>query len=491
MDFVIAAVMITTAGCGAASMGSSGAGNAGAAGGAAGTGPGATDAAGGGGDAGGATDGPGGGADAAITTGARAFCAGSLAPTPYLGVGDTCGAGSNYPLCVLADKTCGTGLCLWDQADPKKDRSYCTITCQMGVAGACPSGFECKPDMCDKKPICVRTQVPPMTIPGVEIVPNVFTATSIKTPIGTLNDKTYWLGWQGTAYEQAANGTVTELAGSLPGGLRGTHAVPTGDGFLLWIDNGDTLIGRVANGMFSTTKWSEAAGLFRTAAGTIYVLEANQYDSTFVPVANDVTRSANLTSYLHPAATLRPYRIAPLRDFGFVGMCVKGTAADGVACASADGTTIADLGAVDVDFEIARQSFRPDRIWLPVPGSPEVISELGLWNGTAWVKESLQPGYEQLIGQLTFTPTIEAIVPLSRTDDRLIVIIGDTFTTNFAYAPAGCFTPLFAVGTTYSVPTGRAAESMWQPSPDAILWIGNGIDQVTLRSSAFAAAPYR
>jgi hypothetical protein len=478
-EWLVVFAMILGASCGGGG-GSSGTGGSTGMGGGAGGGAGVTD-----GGAGGVPDG-------GTTTGGRAFCPGSLATTPYLGLGDSCGSGSNDLLCVFDEPNCQTGLCLWDQADPTRERSYCTIACQMGTAGACPAGFDCRAESCESKTVCVRTQVPTTTTsPGLDIHAGVFPSASLKFALGMLGDKSYWIAGNGIAWERAADGTMSQLTGSVAGGLRNAYAVPDGDSLMLWIDANDIFVGRISNGALTTVKWSTGAnGLFRTQDGTIYMLQASVGGAAFAPVMPDLTRSTDLTRFIQVPAGPTPFGVYPLRDFGFVGPCTQGTATD--ACASADGRTIADLGPVEIDGALARQSYRPDHIWMPVPGGLDVMSELALWNGTTWIKESLEPSYQTLIGQLTFTPTIVGLVPLSRTDDRLLVFIGDDFDSTVAYAAAGCFTPLYAVGAPYSLPyDSQTRSSIIQTAPDTIEWAGGSVDVDFLSTSAFAQAPLR
>src|SRR6185369_4561111 len=112
-----------------------------------------------------------------------------------------------------------------------------------------------------------------------------------------------------------------------------------------------------------------AAGIFRTEQGTAYMLQASTTGSSFAPIMPDLTPSQSFSSYVQPAGDLQPYVIYPLRDFGFVGSCATSPGSTtATACASADGRAITDLGAVDIDGAYGRQSYRPDHIWMGVPG---------------------------------------------------------------------------------------------------------------------------
>jgi hypothetical protein len=487
------AVLALALGVGCSSGGPSG-GGAGGGGDVAGTG-------GTGGGAAGATGGGGAGPDSGVgdaagtpRAGGRAFCPGSLDKSPYVGVGDSCGAGSNYALCVLTEPDCTTGRCLWDQADPAKERSYCTITCQPGVAGACPTGYECRKESCDSMNVCVRTQANTPMLPGLEIHDGVFPSASLKFAVGTMGDKSYWIAGDGTAWEGAADGTAHQITGSLAGGIRNAYGVPDGSSLLIWLDANDIYLGRIANGAFTTAKWPNlgGAGIFRTQQGTPYMLQASVSGSNFAPIMSDLTPSPDFNTYVSPSGGLAPFSIFPLRDFGFVGYCSTGSNAT-TACASADGRTIADLGDVQIDGAYARQSYRPDHIWMGVPGGLfDVISELAVWNGTTWIKEALQPSYETLIGELLFYPTVVGVVPLSRSDDRVMVFVGDDFDVAVAYVAKDCYTPLYAVGSQYGLPYSLdARSSLLQTGPDTIEWSSNATDRIFLRTSAFDQAPLR
>jgi hypothetical protein len=489
----VVAVVVAAAGCGSGS--GAGGGNGGAAGGTGGGGSGGgagADGAAGAGPDGGAGDGA-----PAPMAGGRAFCAGSLATSPYVGVGDSCGAGSNYALCAITEPDCTTGLCLWDQADPAKEQSYCTIACQPGVADACPTGYACRMESCDSKNVCVRTQADTPTSPGLDVHEGVFPSASLKFAVGTMGDKSYWIAGDGTAWEGAADGTAQQLTGALAGGIRGAYGVPDGSSLLVWLDGGsDIYVGRISNGTFTTAKWPNfgAAGIFRTEQGTIYMLQASTTGSNFAPIMPDLTPSPDFSSYVQPAGTLAPYVIYPLRDFGFMGSCSTSPGSTTTtACASADGRTITDLGAVDIDGAYARQSYRPDHIWMGVPGGLfDVSSELALWNGTTWIKEALLPAYATLFGDLTFNPTVEGVVPLSRTDDRVMVFIADDFQAVVAYVAADCYEPLYAIGSTYNLPYSLdIRESVLQTAPDTIEWSGDATNRIFLRTSAFDQAPIR
>ena len=224
------------------------------------------------------------------------------------------------------------------------------------------------------------------------------------------------------------------------------------------------------------------------------MLQASSTGADFAPIMPNLAPSPDFSTYLYPTGSLSPYVIYPLRDYGFVGSCSTSPGSTTTtACASADGKTITDLGDVQIDGAYARQSYRPDHIWMGVPGGLfDVISELAVWNGTTWVKEALQPSYATLFGDLTFSPTVEGIVPLSRTDDRVIVFIADDFQAVVAYVAAGCYKPLYAVGSQYTLTYSLDnRESVLQTAPDTIEWSGSGSDRIFLRTSAFDQAPIR
>jgi hypothetical protein len=394
---------------------------------------------------------------------------------------------------VLTEPDCATGLCLWDQADPAKERAYCTIACQTGAAAACPTGYECRTESCDKKSVCVRVQADPEISPGLEIHEGVFLSSSLKFAVGTLGDKSYWIAGDGTAWEGADDGTARQLTGSLPGGIRDAYGVPDGDSLVVYLDANDIYLGRIANGAFTTAHWPNpgGAGIFRTEAGTLYMLQASVSGSNFAPITSDLKPSADLGTYLDPVGPI-PFAVYPLRDFGFAGFCST-SSTETTACASADGRAIVDLGAVEIDGAYVRQSYRPDRIWIGIPGGLfDVVSELAMWNGTTWVKEALQPSYEALLGDLHVDSTVVGVVPLSRSNDRVMVFIGDSFGMAVAYADKDCYTPLYAVASAYVLPYSlNARNGLLQTGPDTIEWSSSGTDRVFLRASAFAQAPLR
>lgn len=456
-----------------------------------GTGGGAGDGAGGG-SGGGGVGGAGAGGGSS-TAGNRKFCPGSLTPTPFSDVGDACGAGSNLALCAITGSTqCSTGLCLWDSADPVGDRAYCTIACHPGTAGTCPDGFECRTESCAQMQICVRTQVPPTTPPGLAIQDAAFPSNYTPFGLGMLGDKAYWLASNGIAYERAADGTVRALSGTVAGGLRDVSALVDGDSLLLRIDGTDYMLGRIANGTLTTRTFDlSMRGIFRGQDGVAYMLEADVFtgNAQLAPVTADLMPSPDTSRYINltAASGLSPSDVWPLRDYGFVGTCWKGaTLTETVACASADGRTIADLGSATVDGSIVRQSFRPDRVWMPIPGGFDVPSELALWNGTTWTKEALMADYGQLVDSSSEV-TIQGVLPLSPTDDRVMVFIGDTFTTQAAYAAGPCYMPLYRVGSGISFPFSRTGGvfSLLETAPDAATWSDDGLRLITLRASAF------
>jgi hypothetical protein len=334
------------------------------------------------------------------------------------------------------------------------------------------------------KPVCVRTQVPPATPPGLDIVDNVFANGYLLFFVGQLGDKTYYLASNGTAFERTADGTATALAGTT-GGLRDASGIVDGDSLLIWIDGGaDVFLGRIANGTLTTRKWTfDVGGIFRSQDGVAWALDGSQ----LVPVPPDLTHPTDTSKFIQPpAGALFPLQIWPLRDYGFVGYCRTDTQTTTVGCASADGRTVANLGELNLRGSQIRQSFRPDRIWLPVPGGWDTPSELGLWNGSKWVMEAIMPSYETVAGEVASTPTIQGVIPLSRDDDRVLVFIGDNFSTQAAYAEAGCFVPLYQLGTFYYPPfEDSTAESLLQTAPDTVTWSSTGRDLVTLRTSSF------
>jgi len=424
--------------------------------------------------------------------GGRSFCPGSLDPSPFVGVGDACGAGSNYALCAIPGTQCSTGVCLWHSADPAGDQSYCTVSCQIGMAGTCPDGYECRAESCQQTPFCVRTRAPSTTPPGVDIVDAVFPSTFTPVAVGMLGDRRYWLASNGIAYEVAADGTVRALTATVTGGLRDASSLVDGDSLLIRIDGTDYMLGRIANGTLTTRKWGlDMRGIFRGQDGVAYVLEAdvNGRSAQFSPVTADLMRSTDTSRYISPPQSgLIPTDVWPLRDYGFVGYCSQPTSSDFVACASADGRTIANLGVATVDGAIVRQSFRPDRVWMPIPGGWDVPSELAMWNGTTWIKEALMPDYDRLV-DVGGDATIQGVLPLSATDNRVMVFIGDNFTTQAAYAAANCFMPLYPVGNTFNFPFSRSSiDSLVQTGADGALWSYTGQNLITLHASAFPSA---
>ncbi len=95
---------------------------------------------------------------------ARTFCEGTGGATKTFSklVGQSCGAGSNKPLCVVEGSTAcdDDTVCLWDSAGLGGKNAYCTVECTPGDTTSCPSGYVCKADQCTGSAtpnICVMT----------------------------------------------------------------------------------------------------------------------------------------------------------------------------------------------------------------------------------------------------------------------------------------------------------------------------------------------
>src|SRR5207247_1004889 len=144
---------------------------------------------------------------------------------------------------------------------------------------------ECRAESCAQMQICVRTQVPPTTPPGLAIQDAAFVSNYAVFAVGMLGDKAYWLVANGTAYERSTDGTMRALQGTVAAGVRDVSSVVDGDSLLLHIDGTSQMLARIANGTLTARTFDlSLAGIFRGDNGVAYMLESSTADAQLAPV---------------------------------------------------------------------------------------------------------------------------------------------------------------------------------------------------------------
>jgi hypothetical protein len=327
---------------------------------------------------------------------AHPLCDGDIVSLFPVDMGDACAMGSNQPLCVDASSDqCSSGLCLWNADDPTGTRAYCTTDCSLGDAASCPATFECQRDLCDDRPVCVRTEVPSSDT-AAKVEAERFFGEGYQG---------YWiaLGSDGTATWVNSNGAVRQIG---PRGLEDPgDIVPLNralgvesDGVVwVWPRGGavDILV-RIAEGAVETHDLDIGVGSrggFRADDGTLYYAADDACDHTVYFQAFDPATLANVGDPVFVTdGPLVPTEVVPLRDHGFVALCLKGEAT--VLCAGDGPNDILELPALEgldtPTFQMVlamRRSLSLDALWF-------TDEDIGLfrWNGTKWIAEDeLEP----------------------------------------------------------------------------------------------------